>query len=111
LPQGSEYPIATGLAYSREVQEAEQPTTIGNPGGSLDRKGSFRNVTVMSGITGFGLHLGIIDDPVKGRMDAQTALEDAADQVYAKASRNFFRYRQLHPTGIQGRLPARAQGP
>src|SRR5438046_10019496 len=42
------------------------------PGCSLDKKGSFRNTTVMSGITGFGLHLGIIDDPVKGRAEANS---------------------------------------
>jgi predicted phage terminase large subunit-like protein len=35
-------------------------------------KGSFRNTTVMSAITGFGFHLGIIDDPVKGRMEANS---------------------------------------
>jgi predicted phage terminase large subunit-like protein len=35
-------------------------------------KGSFRNTTVMSAITGFGLNLGIIDDPVKGHQEANS---------------------------------------
>ena len=37
-------------------------------------RGSFRNVTVDGGITGFGLDLGIIDDPFKGRADANSKL-------------------------------------
>jgi len=36
--------------------------------------GSFRNVTVGGGITGFGLDVGIIDDPFKGRDDANSKL-------------------------------------
>jgi hypothetical protein len=36
--------------------------------------GSFRNVTVDGGITGFGLDLGIIDDPFKGRAEANSKL-------------------------------------
>jgi hypothetical protein len=35
-------------------------------------EGSFRNTTVMSAVTGFGFHLGIIDDPVKGRHEANS---------------------------------------
>ena len=34
--------------------------------------GSFRNTTVNGMITGFGLDLGIIDDPIKGRAEAQS---------------------------------------
>ena len=37
-----------------------------------DYRGTFRNTTVMSGITGFGLQLGVIDDPVKGRVEANS---------------------------------------
>ena len=36
--------------------------------------GSFRNASVMSGITGFGLNLGVVDDPVKGRAEASSKL-------------------------------------
>jgi predicted phage terminase large subunit-like protein len=35
--------------------------------------GSFRNTTVMGQINGMGLDLGVIDDPMKGRAEAQSA--------------------------------------
>jgi predicted phage terminase large subunit-like protein len=38
----------------------------------IDREGSFRNTTVRGSITGEGLDLGIIDDPIKGRADANS---------------------------------------
>jgi hypothetical protein len=55
---------------------------IGTPGWAanneliefVDHGGSFRNVTVDGGITGFGLDLGIVDDPFKGRADANSKL-------------------------------------
>ena len=55
---------------------------IGTPGWAANNDfiefaghtGSFRNVTVHGGITGLGLDLGIIDDPFKGRADADSAL-------------------------------------
>ena len=34
-------------------------------------EGSFRNTTVMGQINGLGLDLGVIDDPIKGRAEAQ----------------------------------------
>lgn len=34
--------------------------------------GSFRNTTIESAVTGFGLHLGLVDDPVKGRNEANS---------------------------------------
>jgi predicted phage terminase large subunit-like protein len=37
-------------------------------------RGSFRNTTVMGAINGMELHLGVIDDPVKGRAEAQSRL-------------------------------------
>jgi predicted phage terminase large subunit-like protein len=37
-----------------------------------DRLGSFRNTTVNGAINGFGLDLGIIDDPIKGRQEAES---------------------------------------
>ena len=37
-------------------------------------KGGFRNTTVLGGITGQRLDLGVIDDPVKGRQEAKSRL-------------------------------------
>ena len=37
----------------------------------VDQRGSFRNTTVEGQINGFELHLGVIDDPVKGRAEVQ----------------------------------------
>jgi predicted phage terminase large subunit-like protein len=58
------------------------PLQIGTPGWAANNDliefaghvGSFRNVTVGGGITGFRLDLGIIDDPFKGRGDANSKL-------------------------------------
>jgi predicted phage terminase large subunit-like protein len=58
------------------------PLRIGTPGWAANNdliefagdRGSFRNVTVGGGITGFGVDLGIIDDPFKGRGDANSNL-------------------------------------
>jgi predicted phage terminase large subunit-like protein len=55
---------------------------IGTPGWAansnliefVDHDGSFRNTTVDGQITGFGLDLGIIDDPIKGRAEANSQL-------------------------------------
>ena len=38
----------------------------------VGKDGSFRNTTVQGQITGFGLDIGIIDDPIKGRSEAQS---------------------------------------
>lgn len=38
----------------------------------IDREGYFRNTTVRGAITGEGLDLGIIDDPIKGREEANS---------------------------------------
>ena len=44
----------------------------------IDNEGSFRNTTVRGAITGESLDLGIIDDPIKGRADANSkATRDA----------------------------------
>lgn len=52
------------------------PTEIGSRNSTLlDFKGydgSFRNTTVLGQVTGFGLDLGVIDDPIKGRKEAQS---------------------------------------
>ena len=38
----------------------------------VGHEGSFRNTTVMGSITGEGLDLGVIDDPIKGRAEANS---------------------------------------
>lgn len=38
----------------------------------VDREGSFRNTTVNGVINGFGLDIGLIDDPMKGRVATQS---------------------------------------
>jgi len=43
----------------------------------VDYGGSFRNTTVNGQITGFGLDLGVIDDPVKGRAEASSLTNPA----------------------------------
>jgi predicted phage terminase large subunit-like protein len=40
----------------------------------VGHNGSFRNTTVMGQINGMGLDLGVIDDPMKGRAEAQSKL-------------------------------------
>lgn len=40
----------------------------------VEHTGSFRNTTVNGAVTGFQLHLGIIDDPLKGRREAESKL-------------------------------------
>jgi predicted phage terminase large subunit-like protein len=55
-------------------------TRIGAPGWQMssnvfdyvDHTGSFRNTTVGGAITGMGLNLGVVDDPVKGRAEAKS---------------------------------------
>ena len=45
----------------------------------IGQKGSFRNTTVNGQINGLGLDLGVIDDPIKGRKEAQSKTQrDAA---------------------------------
>jgi predicted phage terminase large subunit-like protein len=40
----------------------------------VGHRGSFRNTTVLGAINGLELHLGVIDDPVKGRIEANSSL-------------------------------------
>lgn len=54
----------------------------------VDHKGSFRNTTVMGQINGLGLDLGIIDDPVKGRKEAQS--KTIRDGVWGWLTDDFF---------------------
>jgi hypothetical protein len=50
--------------------------------------GSFRNTTVSGQITGQGLDLGVIDDPIKGRAEASSKL--LRDKVWAWLTDDFF---------------------
>ena len=50
--------------------------------------GSFRNTTVMGQINGMGLDLGVIDDPMKGRAEAQSKL--IRDKTWAWMTDDFF---------------------
>lgn len=50
--------------------------------------GSFRNTTVMGQITGQGLDLGVVDDPIKGRAEAQS--KPARDKAWNWLMDDFF---------------------
>jgi predicted phage terminase large subunit-like protein len=50
--------------------------------------GSFRNTTVLGQINGMGLDLGVIDDPMKGRAEAQS--KTMRDKTWAWMTDDFF---------------------
>lgn len=54
----------------------------------VDRKGSFRNTTVGGPITGMTLDFGVIDDPIKGRAEAQS--EVTREGVWSWLTDDFF---------------------
>lgn len=54
----------------------------------VGRKGSFRNTTVRGPIRGEGLHIGIIDDPLKSREEAQSRI--VRDRTWAWFADDFF---------------------
>ena len=54
----------------------------------LDTDGSFRNTTVKGSITGESLDIGIIDDPIKGRAQANSAIE--RDAIWDWFTDDFF---------------------
>jgi predicted phage terminase large subunit-like protein len=54
----------------------------------VGRNGSFRNTTVNGVINGFGLDLGVIDDPIKGRAEAQS--KPIRDKTWAWLTDDFF---------------------
>jgi predicted phage terminase large subunit-like protein len=84
------YSDALGIRANRTLQRTVSseafgkifPLQIGTKGWAANtdllefasHDGSFRNVTVGGGITGFSLDLGIVDDPFKGRADANSEL-------------------------------------
>jgi|KBSSwiStaDraftv2_1062776.scaffolds.fasta_scaffold81054_2 predicted phage terminase large subunit-like protein len=54
----------------------------------VGRNGSFRNTTINGKINGFGLDLGVIDDPIKGRAEAQSTV--IRDKTWNWLSDDFF---------------------
>jgi hypothetical protein len=54
----------------------------------VGKGGSFRNTTVDGKINGFGLDLGVIDDPIKGRAEAQS--KPIRDKTWAWLTDDFF---------------------
>ena len=54
----------------------------------VKRKGSFRNTTVGGQINGQGLDLGVIDDPIKGRAEAQSKV--TRDKTWQWFTDDFF---------------------
>ena len=54
----------------------------------VNHEGSFRNTTVQGEINGFGLDLGVVDDPVKGRAEANSKLN--RDATWAWFTDDFF---------------------
>jgi len=54
----------------------------------VNHNGSFRNTTVMGQINGMGLDLGVIDDPMKGRAEAQS--ETIRNKTWSWMTDDFF---------------------
>jgi predicted phage terminase large subunit-like protein len=54
----------------------------------IDREGSFRNTTVNGVINGFGLDIGLIDDPMKGRVATQS--KTIRDNTWSWFTSDFF---------------------
>jgi predicted phage terminase large subunit-like protein len=54
----------------------------------VGHEGSFRNTTVMGQINGLGLDLGVIDDPMKGRAEAQS--KTMRDKTWSWLTDDFF---------------------
>jgi len=54
----------------------------------VHRRGSFRNTTVGGPINGQGLDLGVVDDPIKGRAEAQSKL--IRDKTWSWFTDDFF---------------------
>ena len=123
------YSDALGIRANRTLQRTVSsepfgqifPLQIGTKGWAANtdllefagHDGSFRNVTVGGGITGFGLDLGIIDDPFKGRADANSELiRDKTwswftDDFCTRLSKNaglLIIMTRWHPDDLLGRL-------
>jgi predicted phage terminase large subunit-like protein len=67
-----------GLRYLRNLELLE----------FVGRTGSFRNTTVLGGVTGEGLNLGVVDDPIKGRAEASSQL--IRDKTWGWFTDDFF---------------------
>lgn len=101
----AELGVATNLALQRMItlpayQAAFPGTQIAGEQGPtrwqrnttilefVGKTGSFRNTTVEGQITGFGLELGVVDDPLKGRAEAQSKL--VRDKIWGWLTDDFF---------------------
>lgn len=99
------YSEGLGVAANREVarlmiseryNEVFPQVGIGADGWSVNTdlieypgfQGSFRNTTVKGSINGFGLHFGLIDDPVKGSREARQKTE--RDETWRWFTDDFF---------------------
>jgi predicted phage terminase large subunit-like protein len=81
---GDELGVQRNLNLQRTIQSPRYRdifnTRIGSPGFQMNSSvieyaghtGSFMNTTVGGSITGLGLNLGVLDDPVKGRAEANS---------------------------------------
>jgi predicted phage terminase large subunit-like protein len=85
----------------------------------VGHRGSFRNTTVLGAINGLEQHLGVIDDPVKGRIDANSALirertwswfADDFLTRFAKDSALLIAMTRWHKDDLLGRLVERLPG-
>ena len=61
----------TRMAKANHALEGQRNTTVLE---FVGHKGSFRATTVNGQITGHGLNLGVVDDPIKGRAEASSKL-------------------------------------
>jgi predicted phage terminase large subunit-like protein len=122
--------IRTNLALQRTIQNplyqlAFGNTRIGEAGWQCNNeliefaghRGSFRNVTVNGAVNGMELHLGVIDDPVKGRSDANSQLirdktwlwfTDDFRSRFARDSALLIIMTRWHVDDLAGRLVDRA---
>lgn len=67
-----------GLRYLRNLEILE----------FVGKAGSFRNTTVLGGVTGEGLNLGVVDDPIKGRAEASS--EQIRNKTWGWFTDDFF---------------------
>lgn len=76
--------VGIGLERSEDVAASRTQELIELVG----REGSFRNTTVLGSITGESLSLGVIDDPIKGREQANS--ETIRDKTWDWFTDDFF---------------------
>lgn len=80
--------LGDGMGTSIRNREMLEYLTVDDKGKTTPSGGSFRNTTVEGSITGEGLGLGVIDDPIKGRAEANSKVN--RDKVALWLSDDFF---------------------